>query len=135
MQRWIGVSEDDGGGFAKAANVRRQSCIYCHRVEDNAIHLARKLRAFTVRRDDLARQTRTAPRFSRYPGVDADRCRFKRARFSVGSFEPWFSSRGRSRSRAYSPRRSLVTNHLYFSSTDRQFFVGLPSPLVSLVHR
>src|SRR5436305_3356841 len=76
MQRWIGVSEDDGGGFAKAANVRRQSCIYCHRVEDNAIHLARKLRAFSVRRDDLARQTRTAPRFSRYPGVDADRCRF-----------------------------------------------------------
>jgi hypothetical protein len=32
-----------------------KSRTYHHRGEDNAIHLARKLRAFTVRRDDLAR--------------------------------------------------------------------------------
>src|SRR5437763_9157944 len=100
MQRWIGFSEDDGRGFAKGANVRRQSRIYCYRVEDNAIHLARKLRAFTVRRDDLARQTRTAPRFSRCPGGDANRGRSSPARLSVGSFEPWLSFRGSSRSRA-----------------------------------
>src|SRR5437667_5176566 len=34
MQRWIGFSEDDGRGFAKGANVRRQSRIYHHRVEE-----------------------------------------------------------------------------------------------------
>jgi hypothetical protein len=52
MQRWIGFSEDDGSGFAEGANISR---IYRHRVEDNTIHLARKLRAFTVRRDALTR--------------------------------------------------------------------------------
>jgi hypothetical protein len=55
MQRWIGFSEGDGSGFAEGANINRQSRIYRHRVEDNAIHLARKLRAFTVRRDALTR--------------------------------------------------------------------------------
>jgi hypothetical protein len=55
MQRWIGFSKDDGSGFAEAENIRRQSRIYSHRVEDNAIYLARKLRAFTVRRDGSAR--------------------------------------------------------------------------------
>jgi len=55
MQRWIGFSEDDGSGFAEGANISWQSRIYRHRVEDNAIDLARKLRAFTVRRDALTR--------------------------------------------------------------------------------
>jgi hypothetical protein len=54
MQRWIGFSEDDGNGIAKGANIRRPSRIDCHRVEDNAIHLARKLRAFNVPRDASA---------------------------------------------------------------------------------
>jgi hypothetical protein len=34
-----------------------KSRTYHHHVEDNAIHLARKLRAFTVRRDASTRQT------------------------------------------------------------------------------
>jgi hypothetical protein len=61
MQRWIGFSENaspartDARGLAEGANISQQSRIYCHRVEDNAIHLARKLRAFTVRRDALTR--------------------------------------------------------------------------------
>jgi hypothetical protein len=44
-----------GEDSPKAQMSGRQSRIYRHRVEDNAIHLARKLRVFTVRRDDLAR--------------------------------------------------------------------------------
>src|SRR5437867_9310268 len=111
MQRWIGFSEDDGRGFAKGANVRRQIRIYCHNVEAKAIHLARKLRAFTVRRDDLARQTRTAPRFSRGPGADANRGRLLRARLSAGSLESRFSFRDLSESRTDSPRRNLAPDH------------------------
>ena len=49
--------EDDGSGSAEGANLSWQSRIYRRRVEDNAIHLARERRAFTVRRDASTRQT------------------------------------------------------------------------------
>jgi hypothetical protein len=44
-----------GKDLPKAQISGGKAATHHHRVEDNAIHLARKLRAFTVRRDALTR--------------------------------------------------------------------------------
>jgi hypothetical protein len=46
-----------GEGSLKGPSIGGEGSISHHCVEDNAIHLARKLRAFTVRRDASTRQT------------------------------------------------------------------------------
>ena len=69
MQRWIGFSEDEGRGFAEGANMRQLSRIDCYRVEDNAIHLARKLRPFTVRAMPLLDKLERRFGFLAIPGL------------------------------------------------------------------
>jgi hypothetical protein len=44
---WIGFSDDDAGGIAEGANIRRQSRVSWQRVEDNAFHLITVLPTLT----------------------------------------------------------------------------------------
>jgi hypothetical protein len=55
VQRWIGFFEDDGKGFAEGPNYQLAKPHVQPLAKENAIDLARERRAFTVRRDALAR--------------------------------------------------------------------------------